>query len=164
MPKAAPKKFIRHFQKLEMILKWNKQNTVKLPQKYHFYFYFNFLGAALGISICLTTLNTWTMFLHLYVLEYISSLVILLKKKRIYQRCVFVLLAVPVIMQCFANLQSPHHFIVFHFSCDKDYHKQKLRFLYLLGQIVTWHYNPYPSDLKMLHLYLLGQNCLHLTF
>ena len=37
MPKAAPKKSICHFHKLEMILKWNKQNTVRLPQKYHFY-------------------------------------------------------------------------------------------------------------------------------
>jgi len=39
MPKAAPKKSICHFQKLDMILKWNKQNTstVRLPQKYHFY-------------------------------------------------------------------------------------------------------------------------------
>jgi len=36
MPKAAPKKSICHFQKLEMILKWNKQNTVRLPQKYQF--------------------------------------------------------------------------------------------------------------------------------
>jgi len=36
MPKAAPKKSICHFQKLEMILKWNKQNTVMLPQKYQF--------------------------------------------------------------------------------------------------------------------------------
>ena len=36
MPKAAPQKSIRHFQKLEMILKWKKQNTVRLPQKYHF--------------------------------------------------------------------------------------------------------------------------------
>jgi len=37
MPKAAPQKFICHFQKLEMILRWNKQNTVRLPQKYQFY-------------------------------------------------------------------------------------------------------------------------------
>ena len=36
MPKAAPKKSICHFQKLEMILKCNKQNTVRLPQKYRF--------------------------------------------------------------------------------------------------------------------------------
>ena len=36
MHKAAPKKSICHFQKLEMILKWNKQNTVRLPQKYQF--------------------------------------------------------------------------------------------------------------------------------
>ena len=36
MPKAAPKKSICHFQKLEVILKWNKQNTVRLPQKYQF--------------------------------------------------------------------------------------------------------------------------------
>ena len=36
MPKAAPKTPICHFQKLEMILKWNKQNTVRLPQKYQF--------------------------------------------------------------------------------------------------------------------------------
>ena len=36
MPKAAPKKSICHFQKLEMILKWNKQNTVRLSQKYQF--------------------------------------------------------------------------------------------------------------------------------
>jgi len=36
MPKAAPKKSICHFQKLDMILKWNKQNTVRLPQKYQF--------------------------------------------------------------------------------------------------------------------------------
>ena len=36
MPKAAPKKSICHFQKLEMILKWNKENTVRLPQKYQF--------------------------------------------------------------------------------------------------------------------------------
>ena len=36
MPKAAPKKSICHFQKLELILKWNKQNTVRLPQKYRF--------------------------------------------------------------------------------------------------------------------------------
>jgi len=36
MPKAAPKKSICHFQKLVMILKWNKQNTVRLPQKFHF--------------------------------------------------------------------------------------------------------------------------------
>ena len=36
MPKAVPKKSICHFQKLEMILKWNKQNTVRLPQKYQF--------------------------------------------------------------------------------------------------------------------------------
>jgi len=36
MPKAAPKKSICHFQKLEMILIWNKQNTVRLPQKYQF--------------------------------------------------------------------------------------------------------------------------------
>ena len=36
MPKAAPKKSFCHFQKLEMILKWNKQNTVRLPQKYPF--------------------------------------------------------------------------------------------------------------------------------
>jgi len=41
MPKAAPKKSICRFQKLEMILKisisfqkWNKQITVRLPQKY----------------------------------------------------------------------------------------------------------------------------------
>ena len=34
MPNAAPQKSICHFQKLEMILKWNKQNTVRLPQKY----------------------------------------------------------------------------------------------------------------------------------
>jgi len=33
MPKAAPQKCICHFQKLEIILKWNKQNTVRLPQK-----------------------------------------------------------------------------------------------------------------------------------
>ena len=31
MPKAAPKKSISHFQKLEMILKRSKQNTVRLP-------------------------------------------------------------------------------------------------------------------------------------
>jgi len=31
MPKAAPKKSICHFQKLMMILKRNKQNTVRLP-------------------------------------------------------------------------------------------------------------------------------------
>jgi len=37
MPKAAPKKPICQFQKLEMILKWNNQTTVRLPQKYHFY-------------------------------------------------------------------------------------------------------------------------------
>ena len=36
MAKAAPKKSICHFQKLEMILKLNKQNTVRLPQKYQF--------------------------------------------------------------------------------------------------------------------------------
>ena len=36
MPKAAPQKSICHFQKLEMILKCNKQNTVRLPQKYQF--------------------------------------------------------------------------------------------------------------------------------
>jgi len=36
MPKAGPKKSVCHFQKLEMILKWNKQNTVRLPQKYQF--------------------------------------------------------------------------------------------------------------------------------
>jgi len=36
MPKACPKKSMCHFQKLEMILKWNKQNTVSLPQKYQF--------------------------------------------------------------------------------------------------------------------------------
>ena len=30
MPKAAPKKSICYFQKLEMILRWNKQNTVRL--------------------------------------------------------------------------------------------------------------------------------------
>ena len=36
MPKAAPQKSICHFQKLEMILEWNKQNTVRLPQKYNF--------------------------------------------------------------------------------------------------------------------------------
>jgi len=36
MPKACPQKSICHFQKLEMILKWNKQNTVRLPQKYQF--------------------------------------------------------------------------------------------------------------------------------
>jgi len=36
MPKAAPQKSICHFQKLEMLLKWNKQNTVRLPQKYRF--------------------------------------------------------------------------------------------------------------------------------
>jgi len=36
MPKAAQKKSICHFQKLEMILKWNKQITVRLPQKYQF--------------------------------------------------------------------------------------------------------------------------------
>jgi len=35
-PKAAPKKSICHFRKLEMILKWNKQNTMRLPQKYQF--------------------------------------------------------------------------------------------------------------------------------
>ena len=34
MPKACPKKSMCHFRKLEMILKWNKQNTVRLPQKY----------------------------------------------------------------------------------------------------------------------------------
>jgi len=33
---SSPKKSICHFQKLEMILKWNKQNTVRLPQKYQF--------------------------------------------------------------------------------------------------------------------------------
>jgi len=38
MPKAAPKKSICLFQKLEMILKWNQQNTVRLPQKYQFVF------------------------------------------------------------------------------------------------------------------------------
>ena len=36
MPKAAPQKSMCHFQKLEMILKWNKQNNVRLPQKYQF--------------------------------------------------------------------------------------------------------------------------------
>ena len=36
MPKAGPKKSICHFQKPEMILKWNKQNSVRLPQKYQF--------------------------------------------------------------------------------------------------------------------------------
>ena len=36
MPKAAPKKSICHFQKLEIILKRNKQNTVRLSQKYQF--------------------------------------------------------------------------------------------------------------------------------
>ena len=36
IPKAAPKKSICHFRKLETILKWNKQNTVRLPQKYQF--------------------------------------------------------------------------------------------------------------------------------
>ena len=35
MPKAGPKKSICHFQILEMILKCNKQNTVRLPQKYN---------------------------------------------------------------------------------------------------------------------------------
>jgi len=36
MPKAAPQKSICHFQKLEMILKWNEQITVRLPQKCQF--------------------------------------------------------------------------------------------------------------------------------
>ena len=36
MPKAAPKKSICYFQKLEMLLEWNKQNTVWFPQKYQF--------------------------------------------------------------------------------------------------------------------------------
>ena len=36
MPKACPKKSMCHFQKLEMILKWNKQKYVRLPQKYQF--------------------------------------------------------------------------------------------------------------------------------
>ena len=36
MSEAGPKKSICHFQKLEMILKRNKQNTVRLPLKYHF--------------------------------------------------------------------------------------------------------------------------------
>jgi len=31
MPKAAPKKSICHFQNLDIILKWNKQNTLRLP-------------------------------------------------------------------------------------------------------------------------------------
>jgi len=30
---------------------------------------------------------------------------------------------------------------------DKIYHKQEVRFLsYLLGQILTWQYNPNPLD------------------
>jgi len=36
MPQAVPQKSICHLKKLAMILKWNKQNTVRLPQKYHF--------------------------------------------------------------------------------------------------------------------------------
>ena len=36
MPETSPKKPICHFQKLEMILKWNKQINVRLPQKYQF--------------------------------------------------------------------------------------------------------------------------------
>jgi len=36
MSKAGPQKSICHFQKLEMILKWNKQNTVRWPLKNQF--------------------------------------------------------------------------------------------------------------------------------
>ena len=37
MPKAVPKKSSCHFQKLEMILKWNKQNTLRLPKSTNLY-------------------------------------------------------------------------------------------------------------------------------
>ena len=33
-----------------------------------------------------------------------------------------------------------------HCLCDKVDHKQEFRFLYLLGPIVTWQYNPNPLD------------------
>jgi len=43
-------------------------------------------------------------------------------------------------------LKSPT-FAEFHCSCDKVYHKQKVRFLlYILGQIVTGQYIPNPLD------------------
>jgi len=47
-------------------------------------------------------------------------------------------------MHNFSTLQSSPLFVVFLWSCDKVYHKQEVRFLlYLLGQAVTLHYNPY---------------------
>ena len=51
------------------------------------------------------------------------------------------------VMHNFANLQSSSLLAVFLYLCDKVYQKQKVRFLlYLLGQIVTWQYNPYSLD------------------
>jgi len=39
------------------------------------------------------------------------------------------------------------HIAEIHCSCDKVYHKQKVRFLlYILGKIVTWQYIPNPLE------------------
>ena len=52
------------------------------------------------------------------------------------------------LLQCIVpHVYSPPTFAVSHCSFDKVAYKQEVRFLlYLLGQIVTWQYNPNPLD------------------
>jgi len=50
-------------------------------------------------------------------------------------------------MDSSTNIQAPPQAAYFLWSCDKVYHKQEVRFLlYLLGQIVSWQYNPNLLD------------------
>jgi len=50
----------------------------------------------------------------------------------------------------FASFQAPPISVVFLSSYGKVYHKQEVcLLLYLLGQIVTWQYNPYLLELKL---------------
>jgi len=57
----------------------------------------------------------------------------------------FVLQAVTV--HSSVNFQYISIYVVFFCSCDKVFYKQEVSFLfYLLGQIVTWQYNPNPLD------------------
>jgi len=50
-------------------------------------------------------------------------------------------------MHSSAIFQAPPISVVFYCQCDKDYQTQEVSFLlYLLGQIVTWHYNSNPLD------------------
>ena len=57
------------------------------------------------------------------------------------------LVQIPDTMHGSENVQAPPILIVFLSMCDKIYNTQEVWFLlYVLGQIVTWQYNPNLLD------------------